>query len=263
MAELFLDQNKCLKDGICIEVCPCKIFAADDNSLAHIQQNLAPACVGCGHCVAICPGNAISLDKIDGGGLETIAAPLPELEKFLGLVQARRSIRSYRAEKVPTEVLVELLETTRWAPTAKNTQTHSWILLNGRENVLKLSQAVIDSFRGDEKMAGMVASFDAGYDIIHRGAPHVVVAYGPKKYKWGVFDAATALNTLELAARTRGLGTCWAGFTTWAATLDNAIGKSIGLNEDDQIYAALMLGRPSFSYKRIPLRQKLKLKIIE
>ncbi|MEW6709204.1 MAG: nitroreductase family protein, partial [Candidatus Riflebacteria bacterium] len=180
MNKIVIDENKCLKDGICSEVCPCRIFVADETGLAKIDPLAEPTCVGCGHCVAICPGNAISLNGIDGIQLPAVDEKLADIESFASLVKARRSIRSFKSDVLPIEQLTRLLEITRFAPTAKNTQTLSWLIVSGRENVLKLSQAVIDVFRTDERMASMVQSFDTGYDIIHRGAPQVVIAYGPE-----------------------------------------------------------------------------------
>lgn len=262
MPQLKIDENKCLKDGICSEVCPCKVFFADETGLAKIDPENAGLCVACGHCVAACPSSAISLDSVDGSQLHKVAEALPGLPAFNDLVQARRSIRSFKNEVIPEAELVKLLEVTRWAPTAKNTQVISWILVSGREKVQKVAEAVIDVFRQDEKMAGMVSAFDAGYDVIHRAAPHLAIAYGPAKYKWGTLDAAIAMNTLELAARAVGIGSCWGGFSTSAANLDKSVAQAVGLGEDEKIFAVMMLGRPNFKYRRIPNRKELRLKTI-
>lgn len=262
MAKLRIDENKCLRDGICLEVCPCKIFVADETGLAKIDPTTEPICVQCGHCVAVCPGSAISLDEVDGGQLPAVADNLPGLNDFFDLVQARRSIRSFKDELIPQEDLIRLLEVTRWAPTAKNTQLLSWVLVSGKQQVQDFSRAVIDVFRNDEKMAGMVQAFESGYDVINRGAPHLAIAYGPEKYKWGTFDASIAMNTLELAARAAKIGTCWGGFSTSAAALDKSIGKLAGISEENKIFAVMMLGRPNFSYRRVPKRKELRLKII-
>ncbi|MFZ5951313.1 MAG: nitroreductase family protein [Candidatus Rifleibacteriota bacterium] len=262
MNKIVIDENKCLKDGICSEVCPCRIFVADETGLAKIDRIAEPTCVGCGHCVAICPGNAISLNGVDGRQLPAVVENLTDVEAFSNLVKARRSIRSFKSDVLPVEQLTRLLEITRFAPTAKNTQALSWLIVSGRENVLKLSQAVIDVFRADERMASMVQSFDTGYDVIHRGAPQLVIAYGPEKYKWGTFDAAIAMNTFELAARAADIGTCWGGFTTWSSTLDKSIGRSLGLSDEMSIFAVMMVGRANFRYRRVPLRNELRLKVI-
>ncbi|GEM_PF-5686344 len=34
MNKIVIDENKCLKDGICSEICPCRIFVSDEKSLA-------------------------------------------------------------------------------------------------------------------------------------------------------------------------------------------------------------------------------------
>lgn len=262
MTRILIDENKCLKDGICSEVCPCRIFVADERGLAHIDPEMEPACVGCGHCISVCPASAISLEGVTSDQLEKVPEPLVEFSAFSSLIKARRSIRSFKQEAIPEEEIIKIVDVARWAPTAKNSQAHSWLLITGHEKVNRLSEAVIESFRSQPRMAGMVASFESGYDVIHRGAPHLLIAYGPEKYGWGSFDAAIAISTIELAARAAGFGSCWGGFTTKAAAADKSIAKSLGIADEDTVYGVLMLGRPNFKYRRVPQRRELRLKIL-
>ncbi|GAB4283889.1 MAG: nitroreductase family protein [Candidatus Rifleibacteriota bacterium] len=257
-----INREKCARDGICIEVCPCNIFRADETGLAEVNPEFAPTCVACGHCVAVCPTNAIALNDIDGTMLEKAPEKLENFDSFSSLVKSRRSIRSFKPDQLPIEELKKLLELTRWAPTAKNSQALSWVLVNGHERVQKLSEAVIEAFRTEDRMEPLVSAFELGHDIIHRRAPHLLVAYAHEKYKWGTYDASIALNTIELGARCMGIGTCWGGFTTWASTISPIVAQALELPAEHKVYAVLMLGKPNFKYNKIPQRNALKLKVL-
>lgn len=49
------------------------------------------------------------------------------------VIESRRSIRKYRDKEVPEEVIIELLEAARKAPSAKNTQSHRYFVIKSGE----------------------------------------------------------------------------------------------------------------------------------
>lgn len=257
-----INPDKCKKDGLCINVCPCEIFGKGESGIPLIREEVVSTCIKCGHCAAICPGGAITLSDLSPVDFQSVPVNTPTLPVLSNLIKNRRSIRNYEARPVEMEKIKELLELTRFCPTAKNTQNLSWIVINGAEKVRALSAAVIDAFRPNDRMADLVKAFDRGEDPIHRGAPQVAIAYGPEKYPWGTMDATIAMANLELAAKAGGLGTCWGGFSTWAASTNPEIGKSIGLSATDKIFAVIMIGYPKYTFRLVPPRKPLRLRII-
>ncbi|MEM3982222.1 MAG: nitroreductase family protein [Thermofilum sp.] len=55
-----------------------------------------------------------------------------------GLLEGRRSVRKFRAEEVPDELIIKALETARWAPSAKNAQPWRVVVIKSREVLEKL-----------------------------------------------------------------------------------------------------------------------------
>ena len=50
-----VNPEKCVKCGICIDLCPPRVLVMGENGPeAMLPQN----CTACGHCVAICPHRA-------------------------------------------------------------------------------------------------------------------------------------------------------------------------------------------------------------
>ena len=64
--------------------------------------------------------------------------------EFENVIRGRRSIRAYRAEAVPPDVIHEILDDARWAPSWRNTQ--AW-------NVWVLTGEALERFRRDYKAA--------------------------------------------------------------------------------------------------------------
>ncbi len=261
-ADIFIDSSKCLKDGICINICPCGIFRPGKAGMPEVDAALSRACIRCGHCVSACPGDAITVKALASADFKAGASPLPDLDVFANLVMSRRSIRSFKDKPVEIELLQKMLELTRYCPTAKNTQSLSWLLVNGREKVREVAAIVVDAFKDNERMAPLVEAFKHGEDPVCRNAPQLAIIYGPEKYAWGTMDAAIAVANLELAAKSSGVGTCWGGFVTSAAAIDKRIARKLGIDDSEKIFAALMIGYPRYHYQKIPPRNALRLKIV-
>ncbi len=257
-----INADKCLKDGLCIAACPAKIMTPSNSGVPDINSKIASGCINCGHCVAICPSSAISVENISGEACEALPKEIASFESLNGLIKTRRSIRNFKDELVDSELLKEIISATKYAPTAKNSQMLSWILINGKERVRQLSEKVIDAFRKDPNMASIIKAFENGYDVVHRGAPHVAVVLTPKAYNWAALDGAIAISYLDLLATTKGIGTCWAGFTTYGSVLSPEVAKSIGVPETHKIAGAMMLGHPKLKYKKIPNRNETNLTVV-
>ena len=100
MSHLIVDERKCRRDGICVESCPAGIIELrDEKAVPTPAERADELCISCGHCVAVCPHGAMSLDVMlpeDCPPLyrDMILSP----EQVEHLIRSRRSIRVYREE---------------------------------------------------------------------------------------------------------------------------------------------------------------------
>ena len=249
-----IDHQRCIRCGLCVKDCPALCFRLNDEgiSLRHEEH-----CLHCGHCAAICPRGAIELDGVPADTLTPLAPFLP-FEDFANLAKGRRSVRAFKDEPVPHDVLLRALDMARYAPTGKNLEDVEWLVIEGRARLRRIADAVIDAFRDEKAMAGVVRSHDAGHDPIFRGAPCAVFACAGSNYGLSACNCDIATTYLELALPTLGIGTCWAGFVMRAAAASPAVVKAIGAAEGLMPYAGLMMGIPAVKYSRIPTRRELR-----
>ncbi len=144
-------------------------------------------------------------------------------------IRTRRSVRSYRDDPIPEEVLERVLDAARIAPSGSNRQPTRLILVNETKEKQKLVELCHDQ--------AFIAT-----------APVVVVACGRDlKYNRGewmgrgsvIVDVAIAVDHLTLAARAEGLGTCWIGSFS-----NSKLKELLRLPEDVDVVALTPLGYP-------------------
>lgn len=262
---ILIDRKLCTSCGRCLIGCSARIYRYDGTGAPVLADDADDRCIGCGHCVCLCPSGAITVDSITASSVTPVDTEhLPTPSQFAELVKYRRSVRNYRQEAIPPEELKELLAFLQYAPTAKNLHPLTWIVVNNPATVRELAGIAIEGVRGDERFAGMVAAWDAGYDWINRGAPCVAIATTGPDSLWYAQDGAIAAETLDLAAPLLGFGTCWAGLLMNFLTQNETLRGRLGIAGDDHIAAALMIGYPEDEiYTTAPNRPEPVLRFVD
>jgi len=189
---LLVNEEKCNKCGMCAAECPiCIIQMVEKETLPSWVDGAEALCINCGHCIAVCPTDALELSTMPSDKCVPVSKDLKttqeQLEQFL---KSRRSIRAYKEKPVEHEKLAKMIDIARYAPSGHNMQPVQWLIIEKRGEVKHLAQMTIDWVRGllqsnpafAEMMQGeaLVAGWDAGIDVIARGAPHLVFAHAQK-----------------------------------------------------------------------------------
>lgn len=107
----------------------------------------------------------------------------------------RRSIRSYKPDMVPQELIDQVIEAGLYAASGHGEQDSIIIAVTNKEVRDKLSQM---------NRAIMGTTSDTFY-----GAPVVLIVLAPKSNKNGIYDASLIMGNLMQAAHAVGLGSCW------------------------------------------------------
>jgi nitroreductase len=131
-----------------------------------------------------------------------------------------------------------------------------WLVIEKPAEVRHLAGLIAEWMRKEAFAPRYIAAWDRGKDAILRGAPHLVAACASTGNFWAPVDCAIAVTYLELAAQAHGLGTCWSGLLTRAAASYAPIAQFLGLEKDQKINGAVMIGYPKGRYQRIPMRNR-------
>jgi nitroreductase/NAD-dependent dihydropyrimidine dehydrogenase PreA subunit len=267
MDKLTIDIQKCNQDSLCAVECPVRIIRLDSLTGYPVPlPDFESSCLKCGHCVTICPTDALSLDWLSPESCRLISEDLrltpAQAEQFL---RSRRSVRSFKNKTVSDRTIEKLLEVACAAPSAKNQQPWHWTVVRSPAEVRRLAEMVIEWMREvshtDPKKAEAsgfvrpIAAWEQGEERICRGAPHVIVAHADKNWIFGPEDSALALSLLDLYATSMGLGACWGGYFYKAVNAYPPLFQALGLPNHHRAFGALMLGYPKFKYRRIPERR--------
>jgi nitroreductase len=155
-------------------------------------------------------------------------------DDVVALIKSRRSVRRFDAGAgpVPDEVVDELLEAMRWAPSAGNAQPWRAHVVRDGELRRRLAAAALgQSFVAEAPVAIVVA-------VELREARDAYGARGEELYC--LQDAAAAIQNLLLAAHARGLGSCWIG-----AFRERSVAEALGLPGTQRPVAIVPLGPPA------------------
>ncbi|HNX82217.1 MAG TPA: nitroreductase family protein [Candidatus Omnitrophota bacterium] len=274
MSFLSIDETKCSGDGRCVDVCPNKVLEINDKShLPQVAGDGQERCIQCGHCVAVCPRGALSLACMRPEDCQRLNPDWRiSPDHIEQLLKGRRSIRCYKDQPVEQETLEKVIDIARYAPSGINRQPVCWALINSKEKVHQVAELVVAWMRrliaagsplvASFHMDNLVAAWERNDDRICRGAPSIVVVYGPKEDVLAPPACTIALTYFELAATSFGLGTCWGGYVHMALNNFEDARTFFGFSGRVRCYGAMMVGYPKPQYFRIPARNKPHIKRI-
>jgi len=145
-------------------------------------------------------------------------------------IRCRRSVRRYSDRPIPEDVLNEMREALRLAPSACNNQPWRFVFVTEASLRKDLAEAC-----NGQAFVGEAPVVVAGVGLPDRAYGRM----GGSRSSVEV-DVAIALDHLTLAAAARGLGTCWIG-----AFDEAAVGRLLGAPRPARVVALTPLGYPA------------------
>ncbi len=166
-------------------------------------------------------------------------------------IKERRSIRNYRLDMVPTEMIERLLEAGNWAPSAGNAQPWRFYTCTG-DYVNRICEMFYAWARDYIPQAPYIPEEKKGPMLEYArnlgGAPvHLVVSYAVDEddeimSEEALMAACAAIQNISLAAWEEGLGTVWiAGPVVHTASLR----ELLQLDPQEKVAGILALGYPA------------------
>lgn len=151
----------------------------------------------------------------------------------MSLMRARRSIRHFRPDPIPGELLEQVLEGARWAPSAGNRQAYRFLVIQSSEIIEAMGREVraatdrlAEHLRPDfvQQAAAYLENFHCfagapvvlvpiyrtGFDVMRAVADeHRAPLPGTKPVIDALASVSAAITHLLLSAHALGLGSCW------------------------------------------------------
>ena len=286
--EIKVNPGTCSKCGLCTKICPTKVFKAtngNDKVIIHTEE-----CVLCGQCICGCPTNSIIHSGFNIENFKRIRNRKPVTpENAFEFLSQRRSIRNYKEEQPPAELLEKIVQIAGYAPGSPHHRV-GWVremtIVTGRENMKIILDMTADYIQQTISLLSswylrVMANFSElarsgigvvpdlrmrfeeymnGKDLIIYNAPAAIFFHAPKFSSTPQTDCDTALQLVQLYAESFGLTTCWNGLIQGAASGDHLKGftklaEFLRIPKENKCYAAMTIGYPSISLHSIPERK--------
>jgi len=146
---------------------------------------------------------------------------------ILEVIKKRQSVRSYQDKEIPEEILQQILEAGRLAPSACNNQPWKFIVVKDKKLKEKLVTACKNqNFVGEASVVIVGCAINPSYKM------------GNGEYSYTI-DLAIALEHMGLQAADLGLGTCWIG-----AFYQDQVKDILEIPDDVSVVALMPLGFP-------------------
>ena len=190
-------------------------------------------------------------------------------------LRTRMSIRAFKPEPVPRELLTEIIDTAKWSPSYKNSQPWEVLILSG-EKKQALSQMMLQLLQEDAELTPDIPEPESwppaqeariahlyrtraeatGIDLADPGviikakkanfrfynAPHGLLLFQDASLSpWSLFDLGLFAQSLMLAAHARGIGTVPQAFLTDYA---RQVKEFLSIPETKRLVLGMSLGYP-------------------
>ncbi len=119
------------------------------------------------------------------------------MNPVLDAIKSRRSIRKFKPDMVPQDIINQIVEAGLYAASGMGKQSTKIIVVTNKEFRDKLSAV-------NGKIMGQPAGMDPFY-----GAPVVLIVLADKDWFTGIYDGSLVMGNLMLAAHALGVGSCW------------------------------------------------------
>jgi nitroreductase len=174
-------------------------------------------------------------------------------------IKERRSIRNFEDKEIDKETLKEIIQTGKYAPSAKNDQPWKFIVITKKEYIQELSKQIkeelkkllkwrflkkykIKELKNKEILQFIFVIAFSKTDMIFFNAPALVLILTKNRLFYDESCACCAQNIM-LTAHSMGIGSCWIGFAS-VLGLNKKIIKKIGIPDKHHISAAIIFGYP-------------------
>lgn len=252
-----INESKCVGCGLCEKDCTHHAIRVMDGK-AHM---IAESCMECGHCVAICPKKAVSMNGYDMNEVKEYNADKFDISAdiVLNRIKFRRSVRQFKKQAVEKEKIEQIIEAGRFTPTGSNKQKIRYVVMENPEE--KIEDEAVKTFKKVVSLAKIISKFvSLPHDVskyhvergfFFHGAPTVIFVISEDEV-----DASLASTNMENMAEAEGLGVFYVGLFVRAARLNKKICTQLRMTKKEKLVTVIAIGYPKVKYQRTVPRKK-------
>ena len=230
-----VDTSKCIGCTLCMQDCIVSDIEMVDGK-AHIKNE---SCIECGHCIAICPKEAVSDSDYDMSKIQEYKKESFDIDsdRLLNFIKFRRSTRLFQNRDVEDEKLEKIIEAGRFTQTGSNMQNVSYVVV--KDKIQELRKIVLETLKslGENllnkettpenikrycymwiKMYNDFLEDPNGEDKLFFKAPALIIVKSES-----TVNASLAASNMELMTNALGLGTYFSGFLQRASEVNPKI----------------------------------------
>jgi len=145
---------------------------------------------------------------------------------LVDVILSRRSIRRYEQKEIPKDVLVQILEAGRQAPSAANRQPWHFIVITDYEIKKELSKGLVNRHIKNSAFTVVGCAYTGLWHIGTR--------------KWSIVGTSIALQNMVIAAWAMGGGSCWIGDFR-----ENKVKQLLNIPDKWEVVALISFGYPA------------------
>ncbi len=178
-------------------------------------------------------------------------------------INTRVSVRDYKDEKVPDEVIREILRLGFRAPNAMNRQSLAFAIVENKDKAkdysdraktIRLDRENMKS-EPNERVLNMLSNEE--YNIFFNSPVQIFIFSSPRGIA-PTEDGSLAAENMMLAAHSMGYGMCFIGFAQ-GLERDQGFRNDLDIPGDHSYVAALTLGKPA---KNTPVKSRKDIDIL-
>jgi len=148
----------------------------------------------------------------------------------ISIIKSRRSIRKFKEDNIPDEVINNILESAIYAPSEGNLQPWKFYVVRDRSTKIQIAKAALEQFFISDAPVNIVVCAD-----LTATSP-----YGARGINlYCIQSTAAAIQNILLTAHSLGLGTCWVG-----AFDEEEVSKILKLTSSLRPVAIIPIGYP-------------------
>jgi nitroreductase len=246
-------------------------------------------CIRCFHCYAVCPHQAIGIGGVKLDMLPDIHTMRPAGEsQLMHLLAHRRSIRSFKDQKVDKSIVEKLIRAAGYIPSGGNSHSYRFTVITEgdikdrlyselekiylkmrrllKHKLLRFlftlfadpqTRAFLQDSTYLTRVSFLLDQIGQGEDPIFYNAPLVIVIHSQKLIPTPKEDSVLAAYNIVLLAQTMGLGSCLVSLAQNAINASRRCKKILNINQTDKVHAVVVIGYPAVQFRRaVPKRPK-------